>query len=294
MSLCITYRTENGKAITISDSLLTTIKNIDKDKKNDDIIDSGSFLPSDQKIVHQTPYGIKVHIISQKNSTYASSRFDIVVSIAGNVSLGLQSLLHVDAILQGSSYMWDDQILWIIEDKIRLFWNNARDQSLQMSFVITKHKRKTKFFELYADNNTFEFFEVEEEHGLLISVIGDGSADVKEEIYKRINSLSYSNMSLNQIIHKVSIGILLEIINSTNSRFIGGSLQGAIFNDNIASYLKIKTETEFGDYLVFYRGAEIESYESKLIEVPLLDLTSPDFPIILGDINSFVDEEFTI
>lgn len=44
MSLYITYRTENGKAMTISDALLTTIKSIDNDENNE-ITDSGSFLP---------------------------------------------------------------------------------------------------------------------------------------------------------------------------------------------------------------------------------------------------------
>lgn len=79
MSLCISYRTENGKAITLSDSLLTTIRK--KERSNKEEKESAAFLQSNQEILHQTPYGIKVQILSQKNSSYAS-RFDIVVSIA--------------------------------------------------------------------------------------------------------------------------------------------------------------------------------------------------------------------
>lgn len=285
MSLCISYRTENGKAITLSDSLLTTIRK--KERSNKEEKESAAFLQSNQEILHQTPYGIKVQILSQKNSSYAS-RFDIVVSIAGNVSLGLQSLLHLDAILQGTSYaLWAEQIPSIIEDKIYLFWNNARDQSLQMSFVINDHKGRTKIYELYAENDIFDFSEVKEENGVLVSVIGDGSITVKEKIFQKVNSFMYSNKSFNEIIHIAAVETLVEKIKDQNSIFIGGSLQGAIFNHYLASYLKIH------DGITYFRGAEIESYESDLLSLPTLHLNLPNYPIIMNE-NHFLNETFKI
>lgn len=285
MSLCISYRTTNGKAVTLSDSLLTTVRK--KEQSNNDENESASFLPSDQEILHQTPYGIKVQILSQKDSLY-SSRFDVVVSIAGNVSLGLQSLLHLDAILQGTSFVtWAEHVPWKIEEKIRLFWNNARDQSLQMSFVINDHKGRTKIYELNAENGIFDFFEVEEENGVLVSVIGDGSIAVREKIFQKVNSLMYSDKSLNEIIHIAAVETLVETIRDHNSIFIGGSLQGAIFNHYLASYLKIH------DDVTYFRGAEIESYESDLLSLPTLDLNSPDYPITM-DGGFSTNETFTI
>ncbi len=267
MSLCISYRTQNGKAVVLSDSRLTTIR-----KKNS-VVQSANFLPSNMEILHQTDYGIKVQILTQNISGSTGSQFNIVVSIAGNVSLGLQCLAHIDACLMTNFILWAEDIPAYLEDKINEFWNNARDQSLQMSFVLNNHKGKTRIFELNADDNFFEFFEVNEVSGILISVIGDNAFSVKEKIFSEINRQSYTE-DLNTNIHKSAITELKKEIESQSNLFVGGKIQGAIFNDNVAIYLKVKNEDGCS-----IRAAKIEDYEEEILEYPLLDLTNNNFEI---------------
>lgn len=278
MSLCISYLTQNGKAVVLSDSRLTTIY------KGNTSVQRASFLPSDMKILHQTDYGIKVQILTQNTSGSTASQFNIVVSIAGNVSLGLQCLAHIDACLMTNSTLWAESVPWYLKDKINEFWNDARDQSLQMSFVLNNHKGKTKIFELDADDNSFEFSEVNEVSGILISVIGDNAFSVKEKIFNEINRRLYTE-DLNTSIHKSAITELKKEIESQSNLFVGGKIQGAIFNDNIAMYLKVKNEDGCS-----IRAARIEDYEEEILEYPLLDLTNDNFEI---KNNNFI-KEFSI
>ena len=282
MSLCISYRTENGKAIVVSDSRLTTTG------KNDKSVESAAFLPSNQKILHQTDYGIKVQILTQKESGSTYSEFNVIVSIAGNVSLGLQCLAHIDACLQGNDLLWAESIPSYIEDKILLFWNNARDQTLQMSFTLNNHKGATRIFELNADENIFEFKELQEENGILLSVIGDNADNVKNDIFLKINSKLYTNGNLNVVIHTSVLSTLSNIMKNETDLYVGGKIQGAIFNNDRATYLKIKDIDGFT-----FRTAEIEDYEIEILKFPLLDLTDEFFPVI-NNKNNFEVKDYYI
>lgn len=90
MTLCISYKCKSPnddipRAVCHADSRITILGSIDKQTA------TGGFLPSNAKIRHQTDSGIKIQIVSAIRDDNESSR-DFVFSIAGAVSLGLQSL----------------------------------------------------------------------------------------------------------------------------------------------------------------------------------------------------------
>jgi hypothetical protein len=227
-------------------------------------------LPSNERIVHQNPYGVKVQIISQPEALY-SERFDVLCSVAGNVSLGLQSLLYVDGFLRGTSCLWYDHIKNLIEEKVYQFWDSAGDQHLNICFAMNDHKGRIRFFELKADDNRFSFDEVAEENEILISVIGDDCVEVKKKILTRINAYCYK-MELEEAIHVASVEVLKEIVEDPSSIFVGGNIQGALLNHHHAEYLVVKR----GDSFTF-RSADLEYYEK--LTYPILDLSEERFKI---------------
>ncbi len=259
MTLCITYSLDSYRATALSDSLLTTTSRVE----------SATFLPSNEKIVHQNPYGVKVQIISQPTALY-SERYDILCSIAGNVSLGLQSLLYIDGFLKGTSYLWYDHIKNIIEDKVYQFWESARDQHINICFAMNDHKGRIRFFELNADDKHFFFDEVVEEDGILISTIGDDCEEAKKEILNRINTYCYK-MKLEEAIHVASVEILKEKIEDSSSIFVGGNIQGALLNHHHAEYCIVKGES------FTFRSAELDYYEE--LNYPILDLSEKKYKI---------------
>ncbi len=258
MTLCITYSLDSYRATAVSDSLLTTT-----------MTEKASFLPSDEKIVHQNPYGVKVQIISQPDSLY-SERFDILCSIAGNVSLGLQSILYIDGFLKGTSCLWYDHIKLIVEDKLFQFWKTARDQHINICFAMNDHKGRIRLFELLADNTQFSFYEVMPESEILISVIGDDCKEAKKEILTRVNTYSYK-MKLEEAIHFASIEVLKEAIDSPHAIFVGGNIQGALLNHHHAEYCLVRNGN------INFRSAQLEHFEE--LSYPILDLLDEKFTI---------------
>ena len=195
MTLCITYATSSNRSVSISDSLLTTVRTKSE---------NGSFLPPDQEIVHTNPYGVKIHIISGV-SAYGGNRIDILSSVAGNVSLGLQCALHTEAYLRGCKIQWYGDIIYSLEQKIFDFWWLARDQSLQMSFALCDHKMRIHILECIAEESgSFSFSEVEMMNDIQLSVIGDDREVVKRDIFKKINTLSYS-LNIDEAIHTACV-----------------------------------------------------------------------------------------
>src|SRR5437016_1299271 len=115
MTLCIAFRDESGALTALSDSQLTVsqtsarwVSNAGEDATGAAV----STLPSNAKILHRGHHSVKVQIASQAPTIYGSrDTYDLVFSIAGNVSLGLQSVMYLDAWLKGTSYsMWVDAI----------------------------------------------------------------------------------------------------------------------------------------------------------------------------------------
>lgn len=247
--------------MALSDSLLTTISNRQ---------DSGSFLPSNQEITHQTPYGVKIHLISG-SAAYSHYEIDILTAIAGNVSLGLQCTLHIESYLKYGLNRWLGDFKFDLQSKVFDFWFDARDKQLQMSFTLFDHKKRAHIFECAADEmGRFNFSEIEELNGFKLSVLGDGRKEAKEEIISRINSLLYTH-DLDEAIHIACVSALKKRIDDENERFIGGNMQGAVLNEYSGQYLVVN------DGIKHFRAAELEHYEQ--LDLPILELLEDKYPI---------------
>ncbi|KEA63394.1 hypothetical protein ADIMK_2431 [Marinobacterium lacunae] len=256
MTLCITYATDTGKALSVSDSLLSTIKRKEKPSE-----ENASFLPSDQELIHQTPFAVKIHIVKNA-AAYGGHEVDMLTAIAGNLSLGLQCTLHIEAYMQSGLTRWFGDLKFDLEQRIRQFWNHARDQQLQMSFALFDHKSRPHIFECRSDEfGAFAFSSAEDSGGFKLSVLGDGADQVRESILCKVNSLLYQH-DLETALRIASVSKLQEKIEDDAELFIGGSIQGAHMQEYHAQYLLV-------DYLEkCVRGAPIEHYEE--LELPTL------------------------
>jgi hypothetical protein len=261
MSLCISFRTDN-KIYSIADSQLTTT--ITKR-------DTGSLLPTDTEIVHTTPNAIKIQIASHPNSIYAD-RQDMVFNIAGNVSLGLQSVLHIDACLSGSPNLWAEHIPDFIAEKLWLFWNTSRDKNIECILSINDHKRKLHLFEFIGTEDKFEMGERKEENGILLSVIGDHKNEVREKILTATNSASFK-LDVDSALYYASLRELLRAIEDESNVFVGGNMQLAVLENYNAQYLIQRRNG------LFFRGAEIQNDE--IVDIKTLDLEDEIFDLRL-------------
>ncbi|CAK1849332.1 conserved hypothetical protein [Vibrio crassostreae] len=263
MTLCVTYITDSGKAVSLTDSLLTTTQKSP---------DKGAFLPSDQEIVHQTPFAVKFHNISGVRA-YSGRTIDILTAIAGNVSLGLQCTLHIETYLKFGYTLWYNDIKNAIEDKVLDFWCDARDKQIQMSFALFDHKLNPQLIECRADDTGNIYFQsIKSENGFALSVLGDGSEEVKAQILNKINTLQYQYEDFDTAIHIACVSVLQENINDSSKIFIGGNIQGGRLNKYDGEYLVI----DYGDNL-FFRGTKLDCYDN--LELPIMDMSDSLYTI---------------
>lgn len=256
MTLCVTYITNSGKAVSLTDSLLTTTRKSPE---------KAAFLPSDQEVVHQTPFAVKFHNISGVKA-YFGRRIDVLTAIAGNVSLGLQCTLHIEAYLKYGYTLWYNDIKNAIEEKVLDFWYGARDKQIQMSFALFDHKMTPRLMECRADGSGNIFFQsIESENGFALSVLGDNCEEAKQQILTRINALQYQYEDLDTAIHIACVSVLQENIDDSAKIFIGGKIQGGCLNGYDGEYLVI----DYGRNQ-FFRGTELGGYDN--LELPVMDM----------------------
>jgi len=261
MTLCVTYITDSGRAVALTDSLLTTTRKI---------TESGGFLPSDQEIVHQTPYAIKFHNISGVKA-YGGNSIDILTAIAGNVSLGLQCALHIDTYLKYGYTLWFSDIEFAIQEKIRDFWYDARDKQIQMSFALYDHKMRPQLLECRAnEGGEIKFQTLSSKDGFSLSVLGDGCCEAKEQILSKINSLIYKH-DLDTAVHLGCVSVLQDYIDDSEKIFIGGHIQGGCLNRYKGEYLVV----DYGNK--FFRGTMLSNYDS--LELPIMNMNDPLYKI---------------
>jgi len=247
--------------VSLTDSLLTTTRKFPE---------SGSFLPSDQEVVHQTPYAVKFHNISGVKA-YSGNSIDILTAIAGNVSLGLQCALHIDAYLKYGFSNWFNDIEYAIREKVLDFWCDSRDRQIQMSFALFDHKMRPKLIECRADEKGDIYFHtIGPENGFALSVLGDGCDEVKDQILSKINMLQYEH-DLDAAIHLACVSALQENIDDPSKIFIGGHIQGGHLNGYDGDYLVV----DYG--YKFFRGTMLKHYDN--LELPIMNMSDPLYRI---------------
>ena len=257
MTLCITAGTPS-KIIAIADSQLTTVG------PNHEV---ASCLPSNLKIVHVNTTAIKVQIISHPESLYGD-RHDIVFALAGNVALGLQSVMHIDAVLRGMPLCWFDHIKVTIFDRIIEFWTPARDRNIEYTISIADHKGRVHLFEIVGTDNGVEIEEVLNDDGILLSVIGDNKESVRNQILSEVNALSHF-FKVDEALHYASIRALKRAVDDESNVFVGGSIQGAELTRHKGQYYI------FDSYMKFFKGAALEEWES--LTYPIINLNEAIF-----------------
>ncbi|MBD2460534.1 hypothetical protein H6G89_05700 [Oscillatoria sp. FACHB-1407] len=250
MTLCISYKFKSPnddipRAICYADSRITTLGASTKETT------VGGFLPSNAEIKHQTDRGIKIQIVSAVTDGSESYR-DFVFSIAGAVSLGLQSLIHLDSVFKTfyENYSFEQYI-----DRVKItlheFWQDAWDQEIEYLMTATDDSGKIRIIYVRGTESDLVLEEIQQEDGLLLAVIGDNAEESRETIRRETNSLMCVGMEMNSALDVACVRMMRRAIEDPNQTFIGGNMQACLLVDNSAKYLTLDDGTN-----LLFRGVK--------------------------------------
>jgi len=262
MTLCISYKFQSSiddvpRAICYADSRITTLEASTKQTT------VGGFLPSNVEIKHQTDRGIKIQIVSAVTDGSESYR-DFVFSIAGAVSLGLQSLIHLDSVFKTfyENYSFEQ---YIDRAKITLheFWQDAWDQEIEYLMTATDDSGEIRIICVKGTKSDLILEEIQQEDGLLLAVIGDNAEESRETIRRETNSLMCAGMEMNSALDVACVRMMRHAIEDPNQLVIGGNMQACLLRDKRASYVTLDDGTN-----LLFRGVkysrEWRDYPKKL------------------------------
>lgn len=255
MTLCIMLRRPDQTVLSIADSRLT--------------------LESNEK-AWMTDLAVKLHYATQESTFYPASRFDVSFGVSGTLSLGLQSILYLDACLKGESGTWADAIVNIIRDKLWDFWEEAISKDITYSIGLHNHKGKARIFEweCLGARSLPTFREVDEFEGLLFSVHGDGATSVREQVLSEVNACSYCDVALEEALAFAAIRALQSSMQDDSKPYIGGQVQACLLERHVAEFLVCSGHSRH------LRSAYIEDSEALRYRTlnllhPWLDQTKP-------------------
>jgi hypothetical protein len=277
MTLCISHKFQFNEAIPFAvcyaDSRITVIG------ASSEQTSVGRFLQSNKEIKHQTDSGIKIQIVSAivVDGDEIDYR-DFAFSIAGAVSLGLQSLIYLDSVFKTfyENYTFEEYIERI---KITLyqFWKDAWDQEIEYLMTATDDSGKIRIIHIRGTETNLVFEEVSEEDELLFAVIGDHAEEARQKIRQETNSLMCAGMEMHLALEAACVRMMRRAIEDQNQIFIGGNIQACQLMDKRVTYLPL----DDGCNLLF-RGVK---YSRERHDYPrnLNTLDRPRFPVL--DIN---------
>lgn len=274
MTLCISYRHYNreayDQAMALSDSRLTVVRN----KR-----DENGFvnISSDMEICHQNDFGIKLHVMK---SDRKRGRRDIVASVAGAVSLGLQSIIHLEAVIIGIlGRVSFDQLLEIIDETIDNFWRPAYDKEIEYLFMLADDSGRTRIFEkIGTPGQVYPLKEVPNDHGVYFGVIGDRKAEIKSIILSEVNKLLVCNarIPIEAALEVACVRAIRREIEDPQNLLVGGNIQAAAMKGDKGYYLSV----QYDNHLSF-RSA---SYPSQ-IDISKFPMLHPLWPLYLEIYN---------
>lgn len=216
-----------------------------------------------------TDLAVKLHYATQESTFYPAARFDISFGVSGTLSLGLQSILYLDACLKGESGTWADAIVNIIGDKLWDFWEAAISKDITYSIGLHNHKGRARIFEWECLGPTSKptYREVEELDGMLFSVHGDGANLVRERILSEVNASSYCELAVEDALTFAAVRALQAAIDDDTKRYIGGHVQACLLERHEAEFLVCS------GHMRHLRSAYIEDDEA--LRYRTLDLIHP-------------------
>jgi hypothetical protein len=216
-----------------------------------------------------TDLAVKLHYATQDNTFYPASRFDVSFGVSGTLSLGLQSILYLDACLKGESNTWADAIINIVRDKLWDFWEQAISKDITYSIGFHNHKGRARIFEweCIGSNSSPIFREVEEFNGVLLSVHGNGADVVREQILRDVSTCCYSDIAVEDALMFAAVRALQAAINDHSKPYIGGQIQACLLDHHVAEFLVCSSR------LRHLRSAYIDDHEA--LRYRTLDLLHP-------------------
>lgn len=238
MTLCIAYKFQSPnddipRAICYADSRITTLGA----KTTQTAV--GGFLPSNAEIKHQTDKGIKIQIVSSLTGNREHCR-DFVFSIAGAVSLGLQSLIHLDSVFkifnENSNF---EQYIEQVTSTLRTFWKDAWDQEIEYLMTATDDNGEIKVFYLRGTESNLVLEEIQQENDFLLGVIGDNAEESRETILRETNSLMCAGMEMYSALDLACVRMMRRAMEDQNQKFIGGNMQACLLVDKSANYMTL-------------------------------------------------------
>ncbi|EDX82324.1 hypothetical protein S7335_881 [Synechococcus sp. PCC 7335] len=236
MTLCITYKLQSPndklpRAICYTDSRITTTGA--KTKQTE----VGGFLPSHTEIKHQTDKGIKIQIVSALTGSGEHCR-DFVFSIAGAVSLGIQSLIHLDSVFTTFYEDCDfEQYIEKAKATLHTFWQDAWDKDIEYLMTATDDNNEIRIFHVKGTKSDLVFEDLQQEDELLLGVIGDNAEEARATIRQEISSLMYAGMAIHSALDLACVRMMRRAIENQNQKFIGGNMQACLLVDKGANHM---------------------------------------------------------
>ena len=238
MTLCISHKFQFNNAIPCAvcyaDSRITIIGSTEQTSV-------GRFLPSNKEIKHQTDSGIKIQIVSATVVVDGNESYrDFAFSIAGAVSLGLQSLIYLDSVFKTfyENYNFEEYIDRI-KVTLREFWKDAWDQEIEYLMTATDDSGEIRIIHIRGTETNLVFEEVPEENELLFAVIGDQAEEARQKIRQETNSLICAGMEMNSALELACVRMMRRAIEDQTQIFIGGNIQACQLIDKSITYLTL-------------------------------------------------------
>jgi hypothetical protein len=248
MTLCISYQFKSpndsiSRAICYSDSLITTTGAIT------DQAALKTFLPSDTEIKHRTDKGIKIQIVSASSEDGAPTH-DFIFSIAGAVSLGLQSLIHLESVFkifyEKCSF---EEYLRTIETVLNEFWEDARDKDIEYLITTVDDSKEVRIIHVKGggSESSLVFEEIQKEGDLLLAVIGDNADEARNKILNETHALLYAGYEVFSALDIACLRMIRRAVEDPEQEFIGGNIQSCMLTEDKAQYIVLDN----GSHLLF-------------------------------------------
>lgn len=181
MTLVVAGTDRGGRPYVLSDSLLTA------DMRGRD----GNVT------THLIERSIKTYIVRyQHRGGEAPVPVDISFGVAGNISLGLQSLLFVEARVRAPrrDFLSSDQLRDAVSNDLGLFWKSAADKTVEYAcaWIHPDDARPRLFRARAAPGHHGHLDEVASAGGVLLTAVGDDAEVAEREVRAEATAALYA------------------------------------------------------------------------------------------------------
>ena len=214
-----------------------------------------TLLPSDQEVRHRTDLAVKLHIVNVRALFAERPWLPVVFCVAGAASLGLHSLLHLAARVDGMMLPRDyDKVTDFVCEALAQFWRDAHDKDIEYLFAYLRDGT-LRIERLWGNARAPELRreEVRAEHGLTFAVIGDDAEGVHGEILGETCALSAAGCDPERVVWLACVRALRRRIEAPSVWTVGGGIQMAHVATKSAGHMAVL----MGRNECYFRGAPV-------------------------------------